>query len=209
MKPIAKKTQHILVFQQNDGGEGKIKGIQTQHPELFLLERFNINFPLPAVIDDSAEYLPDKLDCDLVLDFLKHPELSYDLAILCEKENIPLVASGKKFSATTTYNPVTCCSLVKNKNLGIYAEKFGIPEFDISTDNGIISNFRVLKGAPCGATCQVAQKLLGLTTDEARAKIGIEVQYLCQAASTFDPVHEKSPIHQAAKIHLNALNRAI
>jgi len=209
MESSIKHKQHILVFQQNGSGEGKIKGIKSQHQDLFLLEKVNIDLPLPAVIDDSSEYLPDTLNCDLILDYLIHPDLSYDLAILCERENIPLVASGKKSGTKTSFNPVTCCCLSKSKDLGTYAEKFGTPEFNILLKNGVIENLQVLRGAPCGATWQVAQKLKGLTLLEAQSKIGIEVQYLCQATSSFDPIHGKSLIHQAAKIHLNALNQCI
>lgn len=89
-------TQHILVFQQHGSGEKKIRGIEQFGNDLFRLEVISIDDPLPPVIDDATEYLPPTIRADLVLDFLKHPDLSHDLANLCREQNIPLVASGKK-----------------------------------------------------------------------------------------------------------------
>ena len=44
---------------------------------------------------------------DLVLDFLTHPDLSYDLAIMCRKKNIPIVSSGKKTDLGWVLTPPT------------------------------------------------------------------------------------------------------
>lgn len=88
--------QTILVFQQNGSGLKKIAGIEKFGRDLCRIKVFNIDEPLPPILDETGMYLPDTIDADLVLDFLKHPDLSYDLAGLCLKENIPVVASGKK-----------------------------------------------------------------------------------------------------------------
>ncbi len=96
-----------MVFQQNQSGERKIAGIQKYGRGRFDLEKVSINASLPAVIDDTRQYLPDKIRADLVLDFLKHPDLSYDLARLCEKNNIPIVASGKKTEVKSVLAPPT------------------------------------------------------------------------------------------------------
>ena len=44
---------------------------------------------------------------DLVLDFLKHPDLSNDLIAMCGERKIPVVASGKKFQNTWPHTPLT------------------------------------------------------------------------------------------------------
>jgi hypothetical protein len=51
--------------------------------------------------------LPQKIEADLVLDFLQHPDLSYDLAQLCSEMKIPLVASGKKHRTAHVITPPT------------------------------------------------------------------------------------------------------
>ena len=91
-----KKPQIILVCQQDGSGESKIAGIRQYGGELFRIRTHDIDTPLPAIIDDTAPYLPACLEADLILDFMKHPDLSTDLARLAHAEGIPVVASGKK-----------------------------------------------------------------------------------------------------------------
>ncbi len=102
-----KTTQKILVFQQNGSGERKITGITDFAKDRFVLTRYSIDEPLPPVIDDASAYLPEFIDADLVLDFLQHPDLSLDLADLCARNNIPVVASGKKIKKRGVYTPPT------------------------------------------------------------------------------------------------------
>ena len=102
-----KKPQRILVFQQNGSGESKIKGIRQYGGMRYRLDIVSINDPLPPVLEDAREYLPEHLQADLVLDFLKHPDLSYDLADLCRRSNIPVVASGKKMRIEGVAAPPT------------------------------------------------------------------------------------------------------
>jgi hypothetical protein len=52
-------------------------------------------------------YLPQTVEADLVLDFLRHPDLSLALAHLCLDQGIPVVASGKKLQVEGTFCPPT------------------------------------------------------------------------------------------------------
>ena len=99
--------QRILVFQQNGSGLAKIAGIEAYGKDVCHIEVIDIDPPLPLVLDDTEPYLPDRIQADLVLDFLKHPDLSYDLADLCFRENIPVVASGKKEKCKGVTTPPT------------------------------------------------------------------------------------------------------
>lgn len=90
-------TQRILVFQQRGSGEKKIKGIREFGDKLFRIETISIDQPLPAIIEDTTTYLPEKFEADLVLDFVKHPDLSLDISVKCSEMKIPVVASGKKW----------------------------------------------------------------------------------------------------------------
>ena len=100
-------TQKILVFQQNGSGERKIEGIRTYGKEIFTIEVVSIDEPLPAVLDDTQEYLNLDIRADLVLDFLTHPDLSYDLAVACRNKKIPVVTSGKKLRVKWPFTPPT------------------------------------------------------------------------------------------------------
>jgi hypothetical protein len=97
----------ILIFQQNKSGESKIAGIQKYGGDQFQMEIVSIENNLPPVIDNARQYLPEKIEADLVLDFLQHPDLSYDLAEICSEKKIPLVASGKKHHPNHVITPPT------------------------------------------------------------------------------------------------------
>jgi len=99
--------QKIVVFQQNRSGEGKVEGITRFGNNLFDIEVFAIDQTFPPVIDDTGPFLPEEIQADLVLDFLKHPDLSHDLALICLKKGIPVVASGKKSRMEGVFTPPT------------------------------------------------------------------------------------------------------
>lgn len=101
------KPQKVLVFEQNGSGTHKVQGVKAYGGDRILLERWDINQPLPAIIDDTTTYLPERVEADLVLDFLKHPDLSYDLANACQRLKVPVVASGKKMRVDGVMTPPT------------------------------------------------------------------------------------------------------
>jgi hypothetical protein len=106
LKPAA-NPQKILVFQQNRSGEKKIEGIRQYGDNRFTVEVISINETLPEIIDDTTKYIPRNFQADLVLDYLKHPDLSHDLAALCRDKKIPVVASGKKVHVKGVLTPPT------------------------------------------------------------------------------------------------------
>lgn len=99
--------QKLMIFQQNGSGEQKIAGLRKFGNDLFAIEVYNIDGVLPPVLDDTSAYLPPLLSCHLVLDFLRHNDLSSDLAALCAKQDIPIIASGKKITARGLITPPT------------------------------------------------------------------------------------------------------
>lgn len=202
--------QKIIVFQQNGSGEKKIKGLRQYGKGFFEIEIINIDETLPLVIDDTSSYLPDDISCDLVLDFLKHSDLSTDLANICQRKNIPMVASGKKIVGNKAFTPPTCCGLTKNAVLGSYGASFGAPEFEVEIEDGKIAAVKVLRGAPCGASWEAAKRLIGHPAEDAGRKIGLETQFFCYAdGAAWDPIYGKSPVHFAGKIHHKELQKAI
>jgi hypothetical protein len=99
--------QKIIVFQQNGSAETKIAGIARFGEDRFDLEVISIDEVLPPVLDDASELLPDDVQADLVLDFLRHPDLSEDLARLCRRRDIPVIASGQKVRGRHVLTPPT------------------------------------------------------------------------------------------------------
>ena len=92
----------LVVFEEQGSGEKKIQGIAEHGHGLEITGRFNIEESLPELVDDPENYISDDFEGDLVLDFLKHPDLSTYLAEVCSRKNIPLVASGKKHALAMT-----------------------------------------------------------------------------------------------------------
>ena len=108
-RKIERKTspEKILVFQQNGSGESEIQGIRKYGKDRFIIETVSIDETLPPILADTRDYLPSNIQADLILDFLKHPDLSHDLAIVCRARNIPIVASGKKLRIKGALTPPT------------------------------------------------------------------------------------------------------
>lgn len=103
----AGQPQKIVVFQQNGSGQSKIEGIRRFGGRSFLLEVISIDTAVPPIVDDPEEYLPESFQGDLVLDFLRHPDLSYELAKRCVARGIPVIASGKKLEIREALTPPT------------------------------------------------------------------------------------------------------
>ncbi len=202
--------QRVAVFQQNGSGERKIAGVRDYGADIIALEIISIDEPLPLVLDDARAYLPETIEADLVLDYLRHQDLSHDLVNMCVAKGIPIVSSGKKRMGKQVMAPPTCCGLPKQEFLGPYGERFGAPEFELTVADGIVSAVTVLRGAPCGATWEAAKRMIGLPAADAVRKIGLDTQFFCSAdPAGWDPIYAKSPVHFAGKVHSRALQAAL
>lgn len=200
--------QNIVVFQECGSGEAKIQGIRDYGHNIIISRIYDIVDALPELIDEPEDYITAGFSADLVLSFLKHPDLIDYLSHLCATYKIPLIASGKK--ALDAITPFTCCGLGRLPGLGQYGDQFGVPEFKAVITDGKIKELQVLRGASCGASWQIIPRLIGLTPAEALECIAREVQYLCQAdPSAFDPVSSESPLHYAGHAHARALRKCL
>jgi hypothetical protein len=199
----------ISIFQQTGIGEKKIQGLQTYGSNITIAEIVTLPVALPDFIEDPEDYFSKTIKGDIVLSFLKHPDLSDYLVSLCNVLAIPVVASGPRTIAGA-FSPITCCGLNKTAELGAYGAQFGLPEYEVTLSENRITGIVVSRGASCGATWLVLPKLMGQTKEKALEIVAREVQYHCQAdPSAFDPVSGKSPLHFAGKVHTAALLRAI
>ncbi len=85
-----------------------------------------------------------------------------------------------------------------------------MPKFSVRVVGGRLDRIKVLRGAPCGATWDAAERIVGLPEDKAAVRIGLEVQYFCVAdPSAWDPISGKSSVHLAGEFHKAALKRAL
>jgi len=80
----------------------------------------------------------------------------------------------------------------------------------VTLKDGIITAVDTLRGAPCGASWEAGQKIVGLAAREAIVRIGLETQFFCSAdPAGWDPIWGKSPVHFAGDVHSAALKRAV
>jgi thymidylate synthase len=197
----------IIVFQENGSGEMKIEGVQNYGQGITIAAIVSIDAFLPDFIEDPEEFIHDDFNADLVLNFLKHPDLVDYLIRICKKKDLPVVSPGKKGGGFT---PFTCCGLGKNEQLSLYGEQFGLPEYKVSLDGDTIRDIKVLRGAPCGATWDALKDYIGCSVEEVLTRLPRQVQYFCSAdPSGFDPVSGKSPVHFAGYVHIAALKKAL
>jgi hypothetical protein len=85
-----------------------------------------------------------------------------------------------------------------------------MPEFEVEILYGRIADVRVLRSAPCGATWEAAERVIGATVEDAVSCIGLVTQFFCTAdPSNWDPVYGKSALHFAGEIHCKAMERAV
>ncbi len=83
-------------------------------------------------------------------------------------------------------------------------------EFSVDIADGKIQSLQIFRGAPCGATWKAAERLIGLSVEEALKRIGLEAQFFCSAdPSGWDPISGKSPVHIAGELHHGALKKAL
>ena len=197
----------IIVFQERGSGEHKIEGIVRHGSGMVIRRNISIDLFLPDFIEDPENFISDDFNADLVLNFLKHPDLVEYLIRICQKKSIPIVSAGKKGDGFT---PFTCCGLGRNEKLGIYGDLFGLPEYKVDLKRDIITEIEVIRGGPCGATWDALQEYIGCTVDDVLTRLPRQVQYFCSAdPSGFDPVTGKSPVHFAGYVHIAALKKAI
>lgn len=78
----------------------------------------------------------------------------------------------------------------------------------LTRENGLAVT--VLRGAPCGATWEAAQRIDGLSPEAAVQRIGLETQFFCTAdPAGWDPLWGRSPVHVAGRLHAAALRDAL
>jgi hypothetical protein len=198
----------LVVFEEAGSGKYRVAGIEVYGRNITIERVYDIPSGLSGIIDEPEEFIPDDFEGDLILNFLRHPDLSEYLVKICKTMGLPVIASGQHIPGAIC--PFTCCSLGRRKNLGAYGEQFGLPEYDVEVKDGRITWLHVRRGASCGATWQVIPRMIEVPLDEAISTIGREIQYLCRAdPSAFDPMSGKSPLHFAGEVHMTALKKAL
>jgi hypothetical protein len=195
-----------------------------QHSD-FTVKTASLPARLPDFLDEPEEFVkrldinPDVFNADIIITYSLHPDITPVIARMAGKAGVSsLIVPG----GTSRVSPVEmekiaseygiyievdeiCCTLPEKKETAPYSSLFGLPEFEVSTKNGYIFDVRVLKGAPCGSTWKMAEKLIGTRVEDAPAKAGLLIQqYPCRAVRG-----QLGGIHESAKLHKKAMEKAL
>lgn len=188
---------------------------------------------LPSFIESPRKYLPKNVpQCTVILSIGIHPDISSILPIIAKKANAKAVIAPvsdpdwvpyglqkqieeelEKIGVASAF-PRPFCSLeeVGNPWIDTCAKHFGRPALRIklSEKGDRISRIDVLRGAPCGSTWYVAEKLKGIPVDGAAEKAGIELHtYPCLASMKMDYLLKDALLHISAYNVKNAVKDAI
>jgi len=111
--------------------------------------------------------------------------------------------------------PKPFCSLEKTGNpyIDMFAEHFGRPKLEIKTEGTRIREVRVKRGAPCGSTWFIAEKLVGLNISS-RQRLRDEIAkahhvYPCLASMSIDPELGDTILHKSQYLIREAVEEAL
>ncbi|MEA3255536.1 MAG: DUF166 family protein [Candidatus Altiarchaeota archaeon] len=185
-----KKTT-VAVIGAKGCAEEFIRSVAAHGRKTRVLSRIFLR-DLPDILDDLSGLIPDSVfKADVVLDYSGHPDIPYAL------ESARRVITFSKCSLPNTVSVDCLCSVD-------ITEEFGIPVFKISVENGRINEIEVIKSSPCGASYYLAEKLVGMSVEEAVSKSGLLTQFTCKGNGG-----PEGSIHKAAEIHRAAIEKAV
>ncbi|MGF7119241.1 DUF166 family protein [Methanobacterium oryzae] len=171
---------------------------------------------LPEFIDDIEEYIPTNLpEADLILSLGLYgdinmiiPDVAKETGALSiivpihDPKQIPIGLQKEienEVGNKKIVFPKPFCALkpVGDKYIDTFAEVFGKPELEIKADE-LIRNIEVKRGAPCGSTWYVAEKLENVPVDDAEFEAGGRYHnYPCLASMSVDPQIGDTILHLA------------
>ena len=213
----------IGVITRGKYGHRLIETIQSQTD--FEVVSADIPANLPEFIEDPALFLEklninnDVFNADTLITYSLHPDLTPAIAKLAGKGGVrALIVPGgalrapiaeldeisKEYGMYIEVDDI-CCTLKPNPAAPEFTSKFGTPVFDIKTRDDKIVDVNVIRGAPCGSTWKMAEKLIGTSVSDAPARAGLLIQqYPCRAVRG-----KLGGIHESAQIHKKAVERAL
>ncbi len=183
----------------------------------------SIPIMLPKFIDDPALLVnglglnEEVLSSDLIITYSLHPDITPEIVLRAARagSKAVLIPGGRSRAGdpgqlrriSEQYNiklviEDICCEIGDDANSTIneFNSILGSPLLEVQVDDGMISDVRVIRGAPCGSTWWMAEQLKGVLLDEAPAKAGLLIQqYPCRAVrGTLGGIHRSAQLHKMA-----------
>jgi len=223
----------LLVFTQGGYGERILENIRLRAPRDWEIRHEPLPEALPSMIDDpetEVEILDLSGEHDLVLfmgegpsafsllpAIMKRVSASSVIAPVDDYSWLPLglerqIKSELEDIGVKAVFPRTFCTLsaVGDPSVDEFTKVFGAPSLRIEVEEGIVKLVEVLRGAPCGSTWFMAEKLPGTKVEDSGAKAGTLVQiYPCLASRRVERLLGDAPIHLAGHLAERAVKNAL
>jgi hypothetical protein len=226
-KDKAGSSMRMLIAIQGYYGERMVGNIKQHAPANWKVNRITLPAGLPAIIDDTDEFLPGELPAaDLLISLGEHPGVAQMIpdmvkrsgakAVIAPADNRAWLPIGlarqiqrklESMGVDMVY-PVPFCALTENDsqnpNIQECARHFGRPDVDIEfyeDDRHRVGKVTVKREAPCGSTRFVADRLVGVWFREATEQAGLlHHQFPCMATMAMDREFEDTLMHRAGNI---------
>lgn len=214
----------IVAIIKNKFGKRFVDHLHKSAPTHWEVVDYLYEGNLPIVIDDPQEFLPQGLPVGDLLLFLgqnkKLAELIPDIseackvkAVIAPVEHRALLPSGlgnqikrrlSKLGIDVVF-PDPFCSLTEERSenplIKEFARHFGKPELKVSTSEGEIKEVSLIRGAPCGNTLFVAERLLKTKIREGVEKAGLlHHAHPCMASMDMDREIGETLLHRAGML---------
>ncbi len=210
-------------------GEGIVDNIKRRGPPEWEIKVFECIFDPSCLIEEPWRYLPVRVSCDLIISLGLHPDLVLELPSLAAENNVkavivPLDKSDwlplglqRELTMRFTEKKIQCsfpkpfCSLVKtgSKYIDEFAGFFGKPNIAFKVEKEVIKEAKVIRGAPCGSTWKIAEKITGVEAVKAGEKAGLIHHFYCRASTKIDRLMKDSVMHLAAYILKREIEKSL
>jgi hypothetical protein len=223
----------LLVLTNGYYGKRILENIRIYSPKDWIIKEFELTTNLPILIEEPRDFLEDlKIEgtWDLIL-FMGESQSAYSLlpsiaeklqvgAVIAPIDDYKWLPIGLELQVKSELEklgvravfPRTFCTLLP---IGIpkideFAEYFGLPNLKVESDKEKVTCVYVIRGAPCGSTHFMANKLIMTKIKDANARAGTLVQiFPCLASRQIDRYFNDAPIHIAAHIAEKAIQKAL
>lgn len=220
----------ILAAVQGEYGQRIVDNVRQRGPEDWELQSWTAPRSLPIIVDDPEDFLPvAPQKADLILSLVESrsasdlipdlAELAGAQAVIAPVDNRTWLPQGMmrqmghrlaSKSISSTF-PVPFCSLEvrpeQHPLIQEFATHFGRPKLAIETKDARITGVRVLRGAPCGGTHLVAQRLIGVAIGDAEEQAGLaHHHHPCLASMVVDDEFEDTLMHQSGLMTKTAVH---
>ena len=222
----------VIILSSGEYGSRIVNTIATKGFAQYIVGMYEFSDDLPEFLDDISSYIPENLpEADLLISIglfgdinLVIPEIISQTGIksvivpIHDPKQIPYGLQNEIESMVKNINsevkiifPKPFCSLIPNGDEFIdrFAELFGKPKLEIDADSRI-NSINVIRGAPCGSTWYISEKLIGLPVEEAEFESGNKFHnYPCLASMSTDPMVGDTIMHLAGYKIKEAVKRAL